>query len=188
MTRPYAYLSGEPDTLPLMCLDFEASCLPTPAHESFPVEVGVASVATGDVRSWLIKPLPAWLETGFWDPTAERLHGLSLDRLTRDGHEVATVRQELAEAVEGHIVLSDSPWHEATWAEILYDAPPPFRVENYEAVMYDRAGLPMPAFRDALRDAQQAALVHVPTQHRAGPDAHRLAETCRLLLQWGGQR
>ena len=40
MTRPDAKMSGTARTLPICCLDFEVPCLPTPLHESFPVEVG----------------------------------------------------------------------------------------------------------------------------------------------------
>lgn len=170
---------------PIACLDFEASCLPTPAHESFPIEVGVAFVETGEIRSWLIKPINEWLRLSHWDPAAERVHGLSLERLQREGEDVEVVRRELAEAVAGHTVVSDNVWHEKTWAKILYDATPPFEVESHKAVLCQRAPLPMPAFNDALQDAEQAALFRCPKQHRAGPDAHWLAETCRLLLRWG---
>lgn len=83
----------------------------------------------------------------------------------------------------GHLVVSDNPSYEAWWAAILYGGPAPSKVESYEAVLYDRAGLPALAFRDALRDAAEAALVRVPLQHRAGTDAQRLAETCRLALR-----
>lgn len=172
-------------TQPIVCLDFEASCLPTPAHESYPIEVGVAFVETGEIRSWLIRPTGDWLQTGHWDPAAERVHGLSLERLQRDGQDVEVVRRELADAVAGHAVVSDNRFYEQTWAEILYDAAPPFRIESHEAVLYGRAPLPIAAFKDVLQDAEQAALVRCPKQHRAGPDAHWLAETCRLLLQWG---
>lgn len=170
---------------PIACLDFEASCLPTPAHESFPIEVGVAFVDTGEIRSWLIRPTAEWLQIGYWDPASERVHGISLEILQRDGQGVEVVRRELASAVDGHVVVSDNRWYEQTWAEILYDGTPPFRVENHGAVLHARAPLPIAAFKDALRDAEQAALVHCPKQHRAGSDAHWLAEACRLLLQWG---
>lgn len=169
----------------IACIDFEASCLPTPAHESFPVEIGVAFVETVEIRSWLIRPIPDWLTTGYWDPAAERLHGLSIDQLLGEGLDVETVRQELSSAVSDHIVISDNRWYEQTWAEILYDATPPFQIESHEAVLYERTPLPIAAFKDMVRDAEQAALIHCPKQHRAGPDAHWLAEACRLLLRWG---
>jgi hypothetical protein len=183
MTRSYADMPSTPSTPPIVCLDFEASCLPTPLHESFPVEVGIAFVDGGKGRSWLIRPTTAWLETGFWDPGSERLHGLSLERLRREGRGVASVQRELAEAVQGHLVVIDNPSYDARWAAALYGGPAPFRIESCEAVLYDRAGLPVLAFRDALRDAAEAALVRVPLRHRAGADAQRLATTCRLMLR-----
>lgn len=170
---------------PIACLDFEASCLPTPAHESFPIEVGVAFVESGEIRSWLIKPTDEWLRIGYWDSAAERVHGLSLENLQQEGQDIEVVRRELAEVVAGHVVVSDNARYEETWAEILYEATPPFEVQNYKAVLCQCMSLPIPAFNDALRDAEQAALFRCPKQHRAGPDAHLLAETCRLLLRWG---
>ena len=168
---------------PLVCIDFEASCLPTEETESYPIEVGIAFVPSGSSRSWLIRPMDDWLRVGFWDPAAERLHGLNLERLRRDGLDVAGVRQELADTVRGFTVVSDYPLADAKWAGMLYGGQAPFPIENYEAVLYQRVGLPPLAFRDAIRDAEEGALRRVRELHRAGPDACRLAEICRLMLR-----
>jgi len=86
-------------------IDFEASCLPD-AGMSFPIEVALAEV-DGPSRVWLIKPHPRWR---YWDWTeeAERLHGLSLDTIERDGMPVEDVLEELARAAEGCSVFADS--------------------------------------------------------------------------------
>lgn len=52
----------------------------------------------------------------------------------------------------------------------------PFDVERHDAVLYERAPLPIIAFKDVLRDAEEAATVRSPKRHGAGPDAHWLAE------------
>jgi hypothetical protein len=152
---------------PLVCIDFEASSLPTAGKESYPIEVGIAFVSGGTSQSWLIRPTNEWLRFGFWDPAAERLHGLTIQRLRRDGIDVAMVRHELSSAVAGCILVSDYPPADAKWADTLYGEPAPFRIENYEAVLYQRVGLPPLAFRDAVRDAYEGALRRVPERHRA---------------------
>ena len=43
----------EEETRPFVVLDLEASGL---GKRSFPIEVGVAYVQTGEVRSWLVRP------------------------------------------------------------------------------------------------------------------------------------
>lgn len=169
--------------LPIVALDFEASCLPTPLGESYPIEIGVAFVATGEIRSWLIRPTYAWRRDGYWDPKSEALHGISLEQLEHDGRDVAIVRRELSEAVTGHIAVSDNERYESFWLKMLYDGDTPFEIHYFEAALFDQVGLPPIAFRDALRDAEEAALVSVPQRHRAAPDARRLAETCRLMLR-----
>lgn len=170
-------------TTDVICIDFEASCLPSVDAESYPIEVGIAFVTGGASRSWLIRPIDEWRRVGFWDPAAERLHGLTIDRLERDGVDVAVVRQELADAVGGCTIVSDYPPADAKWAAILYGGQAPFPIESHEAVLYQRAGLPAIAFRDALRDAEEGALRRVSQRHRAEPDARRLAEICRLMLR-----
>jgi hypothetical protein len=168
---------------PLVCIDFEASCLPAAGAESYPIEVGIAFVSSGASRSWLLRPTDDWMRVGFWDPAAERLHGLTIEQLQRDGLDVAAVRQELADAVGGYTIVSDYPPADALWADTLYGCRAPFQIGNYEAVLYQRVGLPPIAFRDALRDAEESALRSFPERHRAAPDARRLAQICRLMLR-----
>lgn len=169
---------------PIACLDFEASSLPTVHGLSYPIEAGIAFVAPGDVRSWLIKPAREWLEAGYWDPNSEHIHLISLDQLQREGEDREDVQRHLARAVEGHVVVSDYAAYDAVWAKELFGGAPPFEVQDYAAVLYDRAGLPMIPFEDLLRDAETAALTRFPHRHRAGADAERLAEICRLVLKF----
>jgi hypothetical protein len=48
----------------LLCLDFEASGR---GPRGYPIEVAIADVATGETRTWLIAPTPAWLDSGAWE-------------------------------------------------------------------------------------------------------------------------
>ena len=50
-------------------------------------------ILAGDIR-----PIDDWLRLGFWDPAAERLHGLTLERLRRDGLDVAASQAGRASA------------------------------------------------------------------------------------------
>ena len=81
----------------LVVVSFEASALPM--RISYPIEVGVAFVRSGETRSWLIRPADQWLADGHWDPESETIHGISRDMLLDQGQPIDQVRTELAEAM-----------------------------------------------------------------------------------------
>lgn len=152
----------------IVAIDFEASCLPRHGR-SFPIEVGIATDGTAS-RSWLIRPHADW--AGWtWTATAEAVHGLSLDRLYRDGLPAEIVAAELAGAIGDRRIVADSLL-DGIWMETLMSA----------------AGLPTPPIAhvrelfeelDASDDdiaTAQAALSGLPfLRHRAGDDARWLA-------------
>lgn len=164
----------------LFTLDFEASCLPD-FGRSFPIEVGVCEVETARVSSWLIKPHPDWATWG-WDPQAEATHGISLARLGAEGRSASDVFFELAEAVKGAGVVSDSRL-DVQWLMTLCDAARrsvPFEVGQMSDLLVAMVG-DGPEARASVKAAQDRALQQFPHTHRAGPDARSLAEVIRLL-------
>ncbi len=163
-----------------VCLDLEASSL---GPNGFPVEVAVASVATGEVRSWLIKPSRLWIERGTWDDDAEALHGLSLARLMAEGEAPAAIIADLSGLLWGNTVLSDNTRHDSGWLRALYSAAgvaiipadiEPF--QDFAAAMATSSADP-----GAMAAAEAWAWSLIPTRHRAGPDAQRNAAILRRL-------
>jgi DNA polymerase III epsilon subunit-like protein len=166
----------------IAAIDFEASSLPQPG--SFPIEVAVAYAATGDTRSWLVKPAPAWIAAGLWDPSSERIHGISRATVEREGRPAEKVARELAAAVAGHIVVTDSIAGDGFWLARLYAASGrrPFRLEPHIAVIETFSTVKGTALSSELREADEIASRRFPARHRALPDARRLVEIVRIVL------
>ncbi|MDO7834826.1 hypothetical protein Q4610_07175 [Sphingobium sp. HBC34] len=152
----------------ILTIDFEASCLPRHGR-SFPIEVGIAG--DGVSRNWLIRPHESWAG---WDWTAEAqaLHGLSHDRIVREGQPAGTVLAELAAAAAGRRVIADSLLDQY-WLDTLAQAagmPSPFRIDHVATLFDEQAA-------DAARIA--AAVAYADAQgavrHRAAGDALWLA-------------
>ena len=158
-----------------LTLDFEASCLPQHGR-SFPIEGGLAGPG-GFVRSWLIRPEPAW-QDWTWTEEAEALHGLSYDRLVRDGLPAARVLADLAQVVGSRPVFADS-YLDAGWMRTLeaaVGAPPLVRVRHIDALI-DTLGLDDQAVARAVAEAHAQAI----PRHRAGDDARWLQGLAALL-------
>lgn len=118
----------------IVTLDFEASCLPQHGR-SFPIEVGVA-LPDGRSRAWLIRPHAGW-RGWTWTEEAERLHGLSLDELDRDGLPATVVLDELRAALGDRPAYVDS-YFDARWMRTLETAagaPPLIKVLHIDALM-----------------------------------------------------
>jgi hypothetical protein len=156
-------------------IDFEASCLPDYGM-SFPIEVALAPI-DGPSHVWLIKPHPKWRYWD-WSEEAERLHGLSLATIERDGLPAEQVLRELAEAAGGCRVYADSEL-DAYWQETLAEAvgvPAPFPILDIGAVFLD-----MGVTRSEVDAAEAQARALLPKSHQADFDARRWAETIRIL-------
>ncbi|MGA0601137.1 hypothetical protein ACO2Q3_10590 [Caulobacter sp. KR2-114] len=161
----------------LAAIDFEASGLPGVGHRTFPVEVGLSCVASGDTRAWLIRPTEEWLTWG-WDPAAEAVHGISLDEALGRGRTPHEVLRELAAMARPLRVVSDSGLDDV-WLGVLAAGARrsvPFEIQLVDPVLEDLA-----ATAEDAEAAQSAADGRYPLTHRAGPDARRLAEVIRIL-------
>lgn len=162
--------------LPLLTLDFEASCLPRHGR-SFPIEVAIADLS-GRTRSWLIRPDPAWSDWG-WTAEAEALHGLNRELLYAEGMDVRAVLAELADAVGGREVFADHHL-DSCWLNTLAEAAgqrPPFRV-SHVASLLDRWQPTASTMEAAVINADAL----VPHRHRAAADARWLSIVVRGLL------
>jgi hypothetical protein len=114
-------------------LDFEASSL---SHDSYPIEIGWAA-EDGSSEAHLIRPAPDWTD---WDPSAEAIHGISLQRLITEGEPHDEVARRALEALKPHEVYVSAPSWDGKWMSVLLRA----------------AGLPRHALR--LRDSADAHL------------------------------
>jgi hypothetical protein len=155
--------------MPIIAIDFEASCLPCHGR-SYPIEVGICEGAQA-ARSWLIRPHPDWTGWG-WTEEAQRLHGLSLDRLRREGLPAPLVLAELGTALRGRRVVADSELDEY-WLHALAkaaQAAPPAQIEHVERVIAE-----LESSDDELVAARNRADQRPFARHRAGGDAAWLA-------------
>lgn len=170
--------------LPIAAIDLEASCLPDYGR-SYPIEVALCSVGGDVLFSALIKPHPSWFDWD-WNPTAERLHGISRERLRAEGRSCAEVMADLNAVARDLRVVSDSQLDQ-TWVQTLAEAAeasPDFSIVLLKDILADYALRPVD--RDMVAVASERAFLKFPEVHRATPDAQRLAETIRLLAVGSG--
>ncbi|CAA6603740.1 conserved hypothetical protein [Rhodospirillaceae bacterium LM-1] len=101
-------------------LDFEAS-----SFDGYPVEVGWAVVdhETGVITTegHIIRPTQGWLDdTENWNPSAQKIHGLSLQDLEEHGESVQAVAKRMETALGGHLeIYSDNVAYDGFWMNQL---------------------------------------------------------------------
>ncbi|MDV3480102.1 hypothetical protein [Sphingobium yanoikuyae] len=162
-------ITGSAPAVPIVALDFEASCLPKHGR-SYPIEVGIAHTAD-TARSWLIRPHSSWRGWD-WTQEAENLHGLTRERIARDGMPVEQVAIELRDALSGACVVADSPI-DGHWLRTLEAAAqigPIATIVELRSLLDDRS-ISSAAVFDAIKRVDALPL----KRHRAGDDARWLA-------------
>lgn len=165
----------------VLCLDFEASAL---GPGSYPIEVAVADCASGECRSWLIKPTPDWISSGMWSEASAAIHKIPFSDLSEHGQPAEQVATELTSCCIGKTALCDGGAHDWRWLVTLYATlgqRPPFQLSDHRAFAWDLARRSGRRPELAVERSEWEALSRLPTMHRAGPDAHRLAESLRLI-------
>ncbi len=165
----------------IVFIDFEASSL---GKRGFPVEVGWAA-EDGSEEEHLIRPAPGWED---WSAEAEQVHGLSRDRLLREGEPVETVARRMVDALSGHTLYASAPSWDGQWlSRLLRAAGLPRRAlrlrDTEEAqrlaasAALETANLPAEAvpglLEESLGAARRAAEAAGPPAHRALDDARR---------------
>nr|WP_283101683.1 hypothetical protein [Halomonas populi] len=149
-------------------LDIEASGF---GRGSYPIEIGLAR-PDGSSCAFLIQPLEEWTH---WDPQAELLHGISRNRLVREGHQVVEVARWLNdELAELGVAYSDSWGYDNTWLSLLFHHAgmlSRFRLEALRRILCER--------QLALWSSTKEALIRECgiRRHRAGEDARLLQLT-----------
>ena len=93
-------------------LDFEASSL---RKNGFPVEVGWV-FEDGASEGHLIRPAPGWSD---WDVAAEAIHGLSRERLEREGVPHDAVARRMVETLGPHDLYASAPSWDGKWLSLL---------------------------------------------------------------------
>jgi len=96
----------------IVFLDFEASSL---SKHSYPVEIAWV-FEDGRSRSFLVKPKSGWTD---WSADAEKIHGISRDRLQEEGNDIELVVGELMAELSGHELYASSPSWDGKWLSAL---------------------------------------------------------------------
>lgn len=99
-------------------IDFEASSL---SGKSYPIEVAWSDLE-GNIESWLIDPRHYPDDWTDWDPSSERLHGLSRAYLAEHGKPPLTVAQRMNAQLRDQRLYSDAPEYDGFWLRRLYEA------------------------------------------------------------------
>ncbi|MDN3649732.1 hypothetical protein QWZ13_12500 [Reinekea marina] len=94
-------------------LDIEASGF---GKGSYPIEIGVMTEA-GRQHSWLIRPEDDWVH---WREEAEALHGISREKLLKEGLPTSEIADKLNELFEGQMLYSDGWGFDSGWLNLLY--------------------------------------------------------------------
>ncbi|WP_043341959.1 3'-5' exonuclease family protein [Belnapia moabensis] len=164
----------------IIFLDFEASSL---GKRGFPIEVGWAA-EDGTEEGRLIRLAPGWEE---WSTEAEGIHGITRDRLQREGRPHDEVARRMVETLTGHGLYASAPSWDGQWlSKLLRAAGLPrhaLRLRDTDEAQQDtalavlaRAGVPVGAQRgivDGIREAVRQAATAEPPTHRAPEDARR---------------
>jgi hypothetical protein len=170
-------------------LDFEASSL---RKNGFPVEVGWVS-EDGVSEGHLIRPAPGWTD---WDPAAEAIHGLSRERLEREGTPHEAVARRMVETLGPHDLYASAPSWDGKWLSLLLRAAGfprhTLRLRDTEVAQRDSAAAILgPGFASGTVEEIMTEVrgegERRPVAHRAVDDAaeerRRWLEVCRLARE-----
>ena len=158
--------------------DCEASCL-----GGLPIEIGWAFVdpSSGEIESeaHLIKPPPHWDLKSLWDPDAEKLHGISLRQLSREGRSPGEIAARMNKVLAGRTLFADSPVDDERWLQLLFAAAaadPTFSTSPLKAqVEIASLAITVGLDKDGYRAAKAEVALVSPKRHRAEADARYLA-------------
>lgn len=106
--------SGENQVLPIT-MDIEASGL---GRNSYPIEIAFV-MPDGEQHDYLIKPPAAW---DHWDARAESLHGITRDKLQREGFQPWDIASEMNDLLAGKTVYSDAWGNDMPWVARIFEA------------------------------------------------------------------
>jgi hypothetical protein len=177
---PFAPLVSDARSVPVLAIDFEASCLPRHGR-SYPIEVGIAD-DNGTARSWLIRPVAEW-KGWTWTEEAEAMHGLTRQRLFDEGQLVTAVASELIEATAGCRLIADSELDDY-WMRTLMTAASisPAPAIGHIVTLIGELDVRQEEVRSCVDLVDQRGF----PRHRAGADARWLAALITALRRSAG--
>jgi len=156
-------------------LDIEASGF---GRGSYPIEVGFVT-ADGASFCTLIRPAAHWTH---WDPSAERMHGLSRREIERNGRPPALVARILNRDLYGCAVYSDGWAHDSSWLGLLFEeagVQPRFRLLHLRELLTEAQAERWDATRERVLGQMRLC------RHRASSDARALQLTLLAVRRNG---
>ena len=169
-------------------MDFEASSL---SFKSYPIEI---AWNIGDrIETHLISPggVAEWTE---WDAAAEKLHGISRQKLLDEGETPQTICRRLNEQLAGQQAYTDSPRFDGMWLGRLFSAceveEPLFSIRHIDELLLGMLSPQEPTKRSAvlqLESLKMEARRQKPKQHRAQWDVEFLMQLWRLAVKETGK-
>ncbi|MEM8771944.1 MAG: hypothetical protein AAGD92_09885 [Pseudomonadota bacterium] len=157
-------------------LDLEASGL---GAGSWPIEVGWC-FEQGAPETLLIAPDASWSDAA-WDPQAEALHGLTLEKLRAKGASPEAVCKRINAAIGDALVYSDAPDWDGFWLYRLFGSAKVRQRFN----LLDFSDLLTACPADQINAARAKADALAPHQHRAAADVRHMRMIYRLLTGGG---
>jgi predicted small integral membrane protein len=164
----------------VLYVDIEASSL---GEGSFPIEVGWCVDDDVAPESFLVASAACWNTAIGWSAISQRLHGISLEDLRRDGIAARSAVIRIEAAFGRRMVVSDNPAFDDYWLSMIYEAaclPKTWTLHSLDEVhAFCIAANPIAAI-DLVRVFASVDRAY-PHPHRAGPDALRMAKRARAL-------
>jgi hypothetical protein len=111
------YKDTFPENYEFIFLDTEASSL----WDGYPIEAAWIS-ESGEMDTFLIKPMDFWLKTKHWSRDSEVIHNIEFNHLMADGICVISAVERLNERLKGKIVICDALSSDGEWLGELHEA------------------------------------------------------------------
>jgi len=164
-------------------LDVEASGF---SRGSYPISIAWND-PSGTIERCLIDPasVPAWTD---WDPAAETVHGLTRERLTRNGWSAPYVAETLNQSLAGQTVSTDAPDYDSRWLDRLFSSvgvPRRFSIAHADDLLLPllvRPGDFQWQGVARLENLKERVRRLVPGHHDAGYDVGYLIQVWRAAL------
>jgi len=151
---------------------------------SYPIEVGIANIDLA-VQSWLIRPPSSWTKWN-WSFTAERVHGISREKLLLEGIDVVESATRLNALLSDRIVLSDAPSYDERWLLTLFAAANmrmEFAIESLdEAILVAACG--NRSVFERVEEVKPTVEMVFKRTHRAGDDALQNAAIWKATFEF----
>ena len=133
-----------------------------------------------------IRPPDDWPVKETWDRAAERLHGITLAQLCRDGRPTWEVARRMNTVLDGRELSSDALQDEA-WLRPLFDTAgldPTFTIRRTDArILIWRVAADLGMDEATYARAKALAEELAPRRHRAEADAGHLAVFWNIVVR-----